>query len=115
MENTFEPMSEAVQRAYEKALGLDKWKPEKVKKLSFAQRHPELYDRKLVTQLRADLIFIYGERCMACGESGKRIVLEHIRSRRFGGTNETNNLQLLCDRCNIAKGHKEIDYRPANT
>lgn len=72
---------------------------------------PELYQTDTLKALKAYLISIYGDKCMRCN-SNKRIVLEHIKSRYKGGTNEISNLQLLCWSCNGLKGHKEWDFRP---
>lgn len=86
-------------------------KQKKSKRGAFQRAHPELYNRDELAALRQCLIERYGEKCMACG-SVSHIVLEHIQSRRYKGTNDLANLQLLCRTCNIKKGHKVIDYRP---
>lgn len=86
-------------------------RPKKVRKPRFSQLHPHLYDRVLLKQLKEQLISIYGEKCMRWG-STERIILEHIKSRRYGGTNDIENLQLLCSDCNLHKGHNQTDYRP---
>lgn len=73
--------------------------------------YPELYDKNLMRRLRQTLIEKYGRRCMKCGGTD-RIVLDHIKPRRFGGTNNEENLQLLCWQCNYEKGLQTFDYRP---
>lgn len=35
--------------------------------------------------------------------------VEHIRPRSEGGTNEPENLNLACQRCNSLRGHLHID------
>ena len=35
-----------------------------------------------------------------------RFEVDHILPRHLGGTNDKNNLQLLCRKCNRSKGHK---------
>lgn len=77
----------------------------------FARENPHLYDKDEVQRLRQVLIDKYGKSCMCCG-ADEKIVLEHIKSRFLGGTNEISNLQLLCWLCNFKKGHKQTDYRP---
>lgn len=80
------------------------------KRIKFKDNNPELYDKTLLKELRLKLISIYGESCMKCAAQTK-IVIDHIKSRFNGGTNDLDNLQLLCWNCNKAKGHDEIDYR----
>ena len=44
--------------------------------------------------------------CVQCGATDA-LTLDHILARALGGTNERSNLQLLCHRCNRAKGRLE--------
>jgi 5-methylcytosine-specific restriction endonuclease McrA len=62
-------------------------------------------DRKLVYAF-------YGRRCLACGKSRGRIVLDHVKALFEGGRHDPDNLQVLCKRCNLNKGLQTIDYRP---
>lgn len=49
--------------------------------------------------------------CAGCGEK-KPLRLDHIRPRELGGESTLPNIQLLCEPCNVRKGHKKvIDYR----
>ena len=36
------------------------------------------------------------------------LTLDHIRPRKKGGTKAPNNIQLLCDKCNIIKNDKKM-------
>lgn len=45
-----------------------------------------------------------GGRCVACGSSDG-LVLDHIISRRNGGSHHPSNLQLLCPGCNARKAN----------
>jgi 5-methylcytosine-specific restriction endonuclease McrA len=54
---------------------------------------------------------LYGNRCLACGES-KPLTVDHVIPRFKGGTNDISNLQPLCRNCNSRKGTKTTDYRP---
>lgn len=83
----------------------------RVKLSPFAKRFPHMYDKKLMAELREQLYLVYGHSCMKCGDQ-RRICLEHIVSRAIGGTNNLDNLQLLCWWCNAEKGLKIADYRP---
>ena len=85
---------------------------EPTKRDSFSSLNPELYDKELMKQLKQELIALYGNKCMRC-ESTTKIVVDHIISRAKGGSNDLDNLQLLCWKCNKNKGvHKIDDYRP---
>ena len=68
-------------------------------------------------RLRYEALKKYGAVCMLCGatkEDGK-ICVDHIKSRkRFPELEmEEDNLQILCNSCNMGKGsHDETDHRP---
>ncbi len=49
-------------------------------------------------------------RCLCCG-STRKLRVDHILPRYFGGSNNLDNLQTLCEICNTAKGIKEISFR----
>lgn len=40
------------------------------------------------------------------------MTIDHIKSLKNGGTNQTKNLQILCFKCNNEKGTKKI--HPSN-
>lgn len=44
-----------------------------------------------------------GEKCGSCGAT-ESLCIDHILAVANGGSNELNNLQVLCRRCNSAKG-----------
>ena len=46
-----------------------------------------------------------GYRCRECGATNKETTLhvDHIKPVSKGGTNDLNNLQTLCEKCNLAK------------
>jgi predicted restriction endonuclease len=55
----------------------------------------------------------YGFKCAYCGIDGSsdfetwftaNFAVDHIKPRKFGGTNEPNNLALACHSCNLYKG-----------
>lgn len=57
--------------------------------------------RELVRQRAAN-------RCEYCGIAQEHIVarlqIEHVVARQHGGTDDSSNLALSCDRCNLHKG-----------
>ena len=67
--------------------------------------------------LRAQTLKRYGHRCMCCGYEPKdlrRINVDHIKPRKLFPelALDPENLQVLCARCNKAKGNKHTtDYR----
>jgi len=87
-------------------------------KLSKAQ-HIEFFTSDEWRKLRVRVLEKYDCSCMMCGRSPKhhRIIIhvDHIkpRSKYPELALEFNNLQLLCEDCNIGKGNRyETDWRP---
>ena len=53
-----------------------------------------------------------GFRCIACGRSasdGVKLQVDHKTPCSLGGLTELNNLQTLCNECNLSKSNKFID------
>lgn len=66
--------------------------------------------------LRRAVVAHYGRQCMKCGTTPKdprKTHVDHIKARaKFPELKlDFNNLQVLCCRCNKAKGNKTADYR----
>lgn len=58
---------------------------------------------------------LYGEQygnCAGCGVhfESRNLEVDHIISRRNGGTDHIENLQLLCGSCNRIKGDRGMEY-----
>ncbi|MCY4145376.1 MAG: DNA methyltransferase [Chloroflexi bacterium] len=58
---------------------------------------------------------LYGEQagnCAGCGEhfQSQRLEVDHIIPRSKGGTDHSENLQLLCGSCNRIKGNRGMEY-----
>lgn len=47
-----------------------------------------------------------GLKCAQCGDESRPLHIDHIIPRSKGGGNEPENLQPLCDLCNLRKGSK---------
>lgn len=56
----------------------------------------------------------YGNRCLRCGKketARSPLTADHIIPVSLGGTSDISNIQILCGKCNSAKGARAIDYR----
>jgi 5-methylcytosine-specific restriction endonuclease McrA len=60
----------------------------------------------------------YGFKCAYCGIDGSsdfeiwfkaNFAIDHIKPRKFGGTNHPDNLALACHSCNLYKGAIDCD------
>jgi 5-methylcytosine-specific restriction endonuclease McrA len=49
--------------------------------------------------------------CCSCGrspkEQGVTLEVDHIKPRSKGGTDDLNNLQTLCKKCNVGKSNRD--------
>ena len=107
----------------------DFWKPEerdipklkgkKTRRQKVGYLGKEFYRTKEWLQLRVRVLEKYECKCMMCGQSPKEhgvvIHVDHIkpRSKYPELALEFNNLQLLCEDCNVGKSNKyETDWRP---
>ncbi len=54
--------------------------------------------------------------CLCCGSnSSRKLEVDHIMPRYFGGVNILDNLQTLCSNCNRLKGTKSVNFRDCQT
>lgn len=65
--------------------------------------------RGVLGQIR-DKIFERDQVCLKCGTS-KNLTIDHVVPISKGGTNDLDNLQTLCRKCNVEKGSDTGDYR----
>lgn len=86
----------------------EKRERERLEKIRAQQRVYYLRDneRKEARKRLPELIARDGQRCKRCGTTEK-ITVDHIVALANGGTNDLDNLQLLCRDCNSAKGARE--------
>lgn len=56
------------------------------------------------------LLIFCGHRCVKCG-SGESIEKDHITPLYLGGSDSIENLQPLCQHCNVSKGADCTDHR----
>jgi 5-methylcytosine-specific restriction endonuclease McrA len=59
-------------------------------------------------ELREYLLEKWGRTCSYCGKENIPLQIEHIVPRAKGGSNRVSNLCLACEKCNTAKGTKDI-------
>jgi len=59
-------------------------------------------------ELREYMLEKWGRKCTYCGKENIPLQIEHIVAHANGGTNRISNLCLACEKCNIAKGTKDI-------
>jgi hypothetical protein len=55
----------------------------------------------------------YGNRCLACGSTKKKLTADHVVPLSVGGSDDISNIQPLCLSCNASKHTRVIDYRPS--
>ncbi len=60
-------------------------------------------------ETREYLLEKWGRKCTYCGKENIPLQVEHIVPRAKGGSNRVSNLCLACERCNLAKGTKNIE------
>ena len=60
-------------------------------------------------EVREYLLAKWKRACAYCGKSGIPLQIEHIQARANGGTNRISNLCLACEKCNTAKGTRDIN------
>lgn len=67
------------------------------------------YGRRILKKDREFILKRDGA-CLKCNTT-KKLTIDHIVPICKGGSNEINNLQTLCLKCNSDKDDKIIDYR----
>ena len=59
-------------------------------------------------EIRDYLLEKWGHKCTYCGKENIPLQVEHIVPRAKGGSNRVSNLCLACEKCNLAKGTRDI-------
>jgi 5-methylcytosine-specific restriction endonuclease McrA len=59
-------------------------------------------------ETREYLLEKWGRQCTYCGKENIPLQIEHMIPRAKGGSNRVSNLCLSCEKCNLAKGTKDI-------
>jgi len=74
----------------------------------------EFYKTREWRDVRYKALVKFGKKCQACGETGGYIHVDHIlpRSKYPDKELDINNLQVLCEACNIGKSNTDTtDWR----
>jgi 5-methylcytosine-specific restriction endonuclease McrA len=74
-------------------------------------RHRKNQAGVLTDAMWAEVVAVYGKRCLRCGSRCK-LTIDHVVPLTKGGKNTQANVQPLCHKCNCSKGTKTTDYRP---
>lgn len=88
----------------------------RVQSEAFLDKKEALY-RSAFSKLRYDIFVKYGGRCLCCGRSAKdgiKLHVDHVKPRKTHPELELdpNNLQLLCEPCNLSKSARDMtDWR----
>jgi len=80
-------------------------------------RKKNFYRTQAWLKLRHETLVRYGAKCQACGQTGGRIEIDHIKPRSKYPHLELDpeNLQVLCRDCNAGKlNYKVKDWRTNN-
>ena len=70
-------------------------------------RHKEIVSSQYKKQ-RLRVLARDGHMCQLCGTTEEPFHIDHIIPRSKGGTSDLDNLQVLCKRCNLAKGSRSV-------
>lgn len=73
------------------------------------ERERAAYRAKIQPHVRKKVLERDKYRCLRCG-THVDLTLDHIIPTSIGGSNDFENLQTLCNRCNSSKGVKAITY-----
>jgi 5-methylcytosine-specific restriction endonuclease McrA len=81
-----------------------------IQKINFQksdEKQNERSTRKTVpSRLRYETLKKHNFQCQSCGatvEDGAKLEIDHIKPVSKGGTNDPDNLQVLCKNCNLGK------------
>ena len=61
-------------------------------------------DRKGWRRIRERVLARDGHCCQQCGDTESKMHIDHIVPKRLGGSDLEENLQVLCENCNLRKG-----------
>lgn len=72
---------------------------------------------KMATKIKPIVLTKFGHKCANCN-SVDQLQLDHIVALSMGGSNDIDNLQILCKKCNTSKGgrkRKKVIKKPPDS
>lgn len=94
------------------------WTPKKqTRKPSSLKKFNSFYETREWRKLRFQALLKYGRKCLCCNATDKVLHVDHVKPRsKFPELElDINNLQILCEDCNMGKGGwSQEDFRPAS-
>jgi 5-methylcytosine-specific restriction endonuclease McrA len=75
-------------------------------------REISAHKRMVTVEMRREVLRRDGRRCARCGSTDAVFHIDHIVPFALGGACAVENLQVLCEPCNVSKGARFADYRP---
>lgn len=84
------------------------------KKSVFKHPQDKFFNSEAWRGLRLRVLNVYGYKCMKCKSLERSPHIDHIRPRSKYPhlALEFDNLQVLCEACNVDKSTDVVDYRP---
>lgn len=85
---------------------------ERIKNKESLEYQKKIERLKMTDSLRYDILWRDGYKCQICGitaKDGAKLHVDHIIPIAKGGKTVPENLQTLCDRCNLGKSDKYYD------
>lgn len=72
--------------------------------------------RKIDKEQREKILARDGYICLKCGETNQeKLTMDHIDVNAEGDKNRDDNVQTLCQLCNVTKAQATTDYRPKDS
>lgn len=96
--------------------GMTSWQKnnrDKLKFYKYKRRALIKISNKFSAQNWRDMKSEHKNTCLSCSQKEPNIILtiDHIIPLSKGGTHEKKNIQPLCNKCNLVKNARTIDYR----
>lgn len=67
-----------------------------------------------IKRIKPILLKKHNHKCAQCGTK-KNLQIDHVTARTLGGTNDIDNLQILCGGCNRKKGGRKSPGSPVRS
>jgi len=95
------PQKQTVAKTLQELRG-QPWYPSKDIRMNYLRRQHQAQYHIKKPEVRERIFFRDDYRCVQC-RAGEDLTIDHIISIYRGGTDDDDNLQTLCNRCNAGK------------